>query len=175
MASAYDMMTKHFLYTRRLDGSRGDHCGLNFQQFSENTNAMREICPQYQCCPFLGNLGSFVPAFIDLHINDQSHCVFLANGDPLVDFIGRSELMDEDWALVLENINRLAGTDFQVETVDNPNGHGGHGTGGVEHGCQNGSLLNMFDSTTLFNIAQQYASDVLMYGFSASGLAPAAE
>lgn len=97
--SAYDMMTKHFL--RRRSGSKGkemgEKCGLTLSSFTQDTNNMRKLCPREDCCTWIPPTVGFVPAFIDLHINDQAHCVFLSDGRSLVDFVGRTEHIDQVW------------------------------------------------------------------------------
>jgi hypothetical protein len=70
------------------------------QAFSEDANSMRQLCPIDQCCVFSEGRKSWLPYFLDEHISDQSHCVFLPNGKSMVDFIGVAESVDADWPAV---------------------------------------------------------------------------
>ena len=71
------------------------------QDFAQNTNNMMELCPKERCCAYIaGDLNAFKPHFVNNHISDQSHCVFLPGGESIVDFIGSSENLETDWATV---------------------------------------------------------------------------
>ena len=144
---------------------QGEPCGNTFLEFSENTNTMRELCPLEQCCTYISTMQQFVPHFTDLHINDQSHCVFLPGGESLVDYIGATESINEDWPAIVERINERAGTAFVAAPPTNPNGHGSAAAGGVENGCLSANAAANFNETTLRNIARQYAMDVVRYGY----------
>lgn len=61
---------------------------------------MRQLCPEEQCCVFIKARDYWLPHFLDEHISDQSHCVFLPGGESMVDFIGASESIDADWPAV---------------------------------------------------------------------------
>ena len=126
---------------------------------------MRELCPQEKCCSWVSGVGQFVPHFVDLHINDQSHCVFLPSGESLVDFVGATASIDEDWTTIVGEINDRVGTRFVPVAVTNPNGHGKPGQGNVENSCTDPEIMANFNETTLYNIASQYAMDVLRYGY----------
>jgi hypothetical protein len=96
---------------RRRTGKNNDipgaNCGLPFLDFSENTNSMRELCPAEGCCSFIGPpMNAWFPHFVDEHIGDQSHCVFLPGGESMVDYIGASETIDEDWPEVHCSLTR---------------------------------------------------------------------
>lgn len=75
-------------------------CGLPFVEYTENTDRMRELCPTERCCAYIAAKDRWVPHFVDVHIADQAHCMFLPDGSPLVDYIGASESLDEDWPQV---------------------------------------------------------------------------
>jgi hypothetical protein len=148
------------------DGSEpGDKCGTSFLSFSENSNVLRELCPTDECCTYIKKQDRWIPHFVDQHINDQSHCVFLPGGESLVDFVGSTERIQEDWPLVVEEINRRMGTEFTVGHVGNPNGHGNQTAGGIETVCENSLVKSYFNETTIFNIAIQYAMDIVRYGY----------
>ncbi|NJR43260.1 MAG: hypothetical protein HC767_11995 [Akkermansiaceae bacterium] len=70
------------------------------QEFAEDTNAMRELCPNEKCCSYIGFQNAWAPHFLDVHIQDQSHCVFLPGGESMVDYIGTSESVSADWQAV---------------------------------------------------------------------------
>lgn len=143
----------------------GEHCGNTFEDFAENSNSLRELCPQEDCCSYIKGLSSFMPHFVDVHINDQAHCVFLPAGEALVDYIGATATVDDDWVEIVASINKRAGTDFVAGPVSNPNGHGDAAKGKVENSCEFPEIMANFNKTTLYNIASQYAMDVLRYGY----------
>lgn len=71
-----------------------------------------------------------------MHVSDHAHCTFLPSGRPIVDFIGTTETLDEDWATIVGEVNRRAGTAFDASAgLSNPNGHGSKAQGGVENVC----------------------------------------
>ena len=70
------------------------------QDFAQNTNNMMQLCPKKKCCTYIKNQQAWASGFINMHISDQSHCVFLAGGESLVDFVGSSESIDTDWPAV---------------------------------------------------------------------------
>jgi hypothetical protein len=108
---------------------------------------MRRICDTESCCAYIGNMG-FVPGFVDIHIADQSHCTFLPNGEPVVDYIGVSENLSQDWGNIVAEINDRAGTDFAAQDPSNPNGVGGSSSGGVEHACTSEKVLQFMNDST---------------------------
>lgn len=158
-----------FLFKHKGDGSKGDRCGVDFQEFAKNSNVLSTICAKEQCCVYLARTGSFQPAYINEHINEQAHCVFVDNGDMVVDFIGRSEKINEDWPAVLESINRRSGSSFEVKVVATENQQTGLPKDpvpdSVQNNCSSDEFLNKFDSQTLYDIGHQYASDVVLFGF----------
>jgi hypothetical protein len=85
------------------------------QAFSEDANSMRQLCPNEQCCVFVEARNSWLPYFLDEHISDQSHCVFLPSGESMVDFIGASESVDYDWPAVRPNPRKFAAPLCAVE------------------------------------------------------------
>ena len=72
--------------------------------------------------------------------------------------------MEEDWPRILAEINKRAGTAFEAQPVTNPNGHGATGSH-VATDCELPEVREMFNETTLRNIARQYAMDIVRYGF----------
>lgn len=128
---------------------------------------MRRICAAESCCAYLPRRG-FLPVFVDSHISDQSHCVFLPNGDPVVDYIGFSEDLEGSWAAIVARINARAGTDFAAPAPRNTNGRGTAEAGGVKHSCVNGTAVaaaEVVTAGTAYAIAQQFAHDVVYLGY----------
>jgi hypothetical protein len=98
------------------------------------------------------------------HINDQSHCVFLPDGESVVDFIGATESIEGDWKAVLGEINKRAGTAFPAEVQQIvPRGTGRDISAGVLNTCESAS--RRLDDSIMFNIASQYAMDIDRYGY----------
>ena len=81
-------------------------------------------------------MKQFVPHFTDQHINDQSALRSLPGGESLVDYIGATATIEEDWKRIVGAINERAATTFVPGAVTNPNGHGGASGHGVETECQ---------------------------------------
>lgn len=129
-----------------------------------NSYNMRSICETEACCAHIPGRG-FVPSLVDTHIADQAHCVFLPNGDPLVDYIGAAEDLDPAWADIVTAINAVAGTAFEAESVKNPNGRGPQEDGGVRHTCASQNVLSKMTEEAAQAIAQQYALDVVSLGY----------
>jgi hypothetical protein len=143
----------------------GDACGNTFLEFSKNSDSMRQLCPNEACCTYVKPLQRWVPSFVDVHINDQSHCVFLPGGESLVDYIGATETIEDDWVEIVAAINKRTGLKIVAKAMTNPNGMGQKANGGIEHGCMMPDVRALFNGTTLRNIARQYAMDVLRYGY----------
>jgi hypothetical protein len=143
----------------------GGPCANTFLQFTENSNSLRELCPHDDCCSYVSEHGQFVPHFTDLHINDQAHCVFLPGGESLVDYVGSTATIAQDWTAIVGAINARAGTAFVAAPVTNPNGYGGADGHGQETVCSAPDVRANLNETTLRNIARQYAMDVVRYGF----------
>ena len=142
----------------------GAHCGTTFLEYSRNSDTLRQLCLRESCCAYIPALSRFVPHFIDQHINDQAHCVFLPGGDSLVDYIGATSTIEEDWPRIVAEINHRAGTAFVPQPITNPNGHG-KSASRVATDCELPEVREMFNETTLRNIARQYAMDIVRYGF----------
>jgi hypothetical protein len=75
----------------------GEPCGLPFPEYTADSLALKDICHDQGCCPYVNAQERFIPAFIDQHVSDQAHCVFLPGGESLVDFIGSTENIEDDW------------------------------------------------------------------------------
>lgn len=160
MISAFNFLTKRHLMLRPGQSQLAPTkpCAGSFELFSQDSNHLRSICPKERCCAYVQGHG-FVPAFVDEHINDQSHCVFLSNGDATVDFVARAERLNEDWPVILQHINRRAGSSLQSAGVAVQNRSG-------PNACEEMSgVLDNFSEAEMHGIASQYAMDMMRYGY----------
>lgn len=146
-----------------------ERCGIDFLDFTEDVYRMRTICETQQCCSYVKPIKAFKPGFVDAHISDHAHCMFLPDGDPIVDYIGASEAFDDAWADVVAEINRRVGTTFVARKAKKMNSKA---SGGVDAtatqaaGCGGEHALLYLNATTATNIAQQFALDVVRLGFA---------
>ena len=165
--SAFDMMNTLFLYERQGEFGEdvGEHCHITLAEYAENSNNMRTICPAKGCCPYIPEYNRWVPWFIDQHINDQAHCTFTPSGESMVDFIGRSEEMETDWAEFMAVVNSKRNTDFKPAELNNANGHGSAENKGVQHACATSETKEMLGPEVMRAIAMQYASDLHLFKF----------
>ena len=123
---------------------------------------MHELCAKHKCCPWLPPTQSFAPGFVGLHVSDQSHCVFMPGGESIVDFIGATERIDDDWAAIVQHINERAGTHFRAVSPSMINGRGPLTSVEASSGCKANAKLS---EEAKQNIAQQYAQDVVRFGY----------
>ncbi|NJR43261.1 MAG: hypothetical protein HC767_12000 [Akkermansiaceae bacterium] len=65
----------------------------------------------------------------------------------------------------MERINERSGSTFEAKPVGNPNGRGNADTNGVANACGVERTRRLFNETTLYNIASQYARDVISFGY----------
>lgn len=144
----------------------GEKCGLPFEKFAEDAYNMRAICETEACCAHIPARG-FVPGLVDAHIADQAHCVYLPNGDALVDYIGAAEDLDAAWVDIVAAINDRAAASFEALPVKNPNGRGPAEDGGVRHTCDGDNVLSMITRENAYALARQYAHDVVTLGYAA--------
>lgn len=126
---------------------------------------MRTICTKEDCCAHIPSRG-FLPGLVDSHIADQAHCIFLPNGDPLVDYIGTAEDLDAAWADIVAAINDRAGTSFEALPVKNPNGRGPAEDGGVQNTCSSDKVLSVITQESAYSLARHYALDVIALGYA---------
>lgn len=92
----------------------GEKCGLPFKEFTRNTHELRRLCSSEDCCAYVREREKWHPQFVDVHITDQSSCTFLPDGESLVDYIGTTETLNDDWHLV-RNLILTAHCVFVVE------------------------------------------------------------
>lgn len=141
------------------------HCGLPFLDYSNDVFAMRRICERDDCCAYIRRAARWVPNFVDAHVADHGHCMFLPDGEPLVDYIGASEAFDDAWADIVTEINRRAGTSFVVAPTKSMNGHVNATTGASEHACSGARVMQFYNETTARNVARQFALDIVRLGY----------
>lgn len=141
-----------------------ERCGIEFVEFTEDVYSMRRICESRRCCSYVKPISAFKPGFIDAHISDHSHCMFLPGGEPLVDYIGASEAFDDAWADIIAEINRRVGTQFVARKAKKMNSKATSGEAGG--GCAGEHALRFLNATTATNIARQFALDVVRLGFA---------
>eukprot|EP01023_Acetabularia_acetabulum_P031399 TRINITY_DN29505_c0_g1_i7.p1 TRINITY_DN29505_c0_g1~~TRINITY_DN29505_c0_g1_i7.p1 ORF type:complete len:315 (+),score=33.31 TRINITY_DN29505_c0_g1_i7:1-945(+) len=129
-ASAYFMMSKHFLKNPKLQ-----KCAPEFQNFCRDPYKLKEMCDVYTqqkwqkqvqnyqnisnnnydndnnnhdedlpCCCIVNDL--LYQDFLDQHFMPQAPCVFDNNGNSMVDFVGRLEFYEEDLGVILSELNR---------------------------------------------------------------------
>jgi Sulfotransferase family len=147
----------------------GDVCGPEWQEYAANSNSLSKVCETQDCCAWVPQYQKFMPLFTDLHIMDQSHCVFDSEGRTMVDFIGASETLDEDWATVLNEINRRMGTKFeaaQLQAANTRMAHTGEGPKITEakKECSMGKYPHL-DAVSTRNIGLQYSMDAVKFGY----------
>lgn len=134
---------------------------MAFADFARDTNKMRELCGADHCCAYNPAAKKWQPSFVDEHVNAQAHCMFLPDGSSMVDFVGRSEHVDEDWAELLQHIGRRSGRQVTARPVKRVNaGRGATSAGGAGAACA-AQLRPELNETTMRGIAEQYARDVL--------------
>lgn len=80
----------------------GDKCGMDFSEFAKNAHQLATLCNTEQCCPYIQQRKKWNPAFVDVHITDQSSCTFVPDGESIVDYIGTTETLNDDWKQVID-------------------------------------------------------------------------
>eukprot|EP00892_Ulva_mutabilis_P003113 jgi/Ulvmu1/12802/UM097_0031.1 len=163
--SAYTMFSRGVL---RKVGDPGvpqtERCGMGFQEYTEDAYRLRSICDTHQCCAYVGTISAFKPGFVDAHISDHSHCMFLPGGEPLVDYIGASEAFDDAWTDIVAEINRRTGSAIKARKPKKLNSKASGGL--VAGGCGGEHALEFYNATTATNVARQFALDVVRLGFA---------
>eukprot|EP00892_Ulva_mutabilis_P000786 jgi/Ulvmu1/10708/UM067_0034.1 len=163
--SAYTMFNSHFLFRDPLsvETHPTERCGVPFEAFSGDAYRLRQVCEAEACCAYVG--GKRTPGFVDIHIADQAHCAFLPSGEPFVDYIGASEILNASWRDIVAGINERAGTAFEARDPENPNGNGGEQSGGVAHTCTSEKVLQHYGAEQVRGVAMHYAVDVVRFGY----------
>lgn len=168
LASAYFMFSERFLFSPNTAQRRPlphERCTIPFLDFTANSYNLVTACAAHQCCVYIALLGWSQP-FIGGHVNEQSHAVYDADGHSMVDFVGRTEEFDADWAELLQHLGARLGTALQYIKPEVANA-GVTSTAGRP--CPSDLQRRIFNATTLGNIAWQYALDVHRFGFLKAG------
>jgi hypothetical protein len=138
----------------------GNECYVHFADYAVNSRVLVQGCDTRDCCPYVQAFKMFAPQFTLQHLNDQSHCVFLPGGESLVDFVGATESVEEDWARVVQEINNRMGTTFV------PGIMGRHNVGQGDAGQTScASAMKFLNETSISNIAWQYSMDIVRFGY----------
>ena len=166
-ASAFTFMHEGFLFKKNeLHIGNNDppteKCSIPFLEFTMNSYALEAACMKQECCAYITNTREWAPGFISLHIGDQAHSVFTASGKSMVDYIGRSEHMLEDWAEIIAHINTRENTTFPTDAAAVLNKQN---RGVDDSNCLGDSYARMYNTTTAENVARHYSVDVVRFGF----------
>ena len=169
IVSAYKMMSQKYLVMREgPDGTDvGEPCSVSFLTYTQNTNSLRSDCQIRGCCIYIAVYKQWIPWFIAAHINDQSHAVFSGDGGSMVDFIGRTENIEEDWNEMLLEFNERMNTSFEpmVFTLVNQADDTQEQAAKTELCPGHESLRSYLNETTMFNIAKQYSRDLVLFDY----------
>ena len=161
MISSYNMMCDRHLRIRDAQGNPGERCNIEFDKFARNPHAIVDACSKHDCCPW--HKERWNDHFIPGHINAQSHVVFTSTGQSMVDFIGRTENMQEDWAEFLHVLNAHAGTQFVPRKMREA--YPTHNNAGRYVECL-GRPVRFVDEASVRHIGMQFAMDVKAFGFT---------
>eukprot|EP00892_Ulva_mutabilis_P002461 jgi/Ulvmu1/12215/UM086_0004.1 len=108
--STYSMFHKDFLF-QKPDGPGAEHelipterCGVTFDDFARDVGTLLDACEHGDCCTFVPARGTWWPEFVNIHVGDHSHCMFLPNGEPLVDYVGLTEFFDAAWVDIMNTL-----------------------------------------------------------------------
>ena len=108
-------------------------------------------------------------------MNDQSHLVFTVDGKSMVDYIGRTEHINDDWVEVVEHISERSGLHTTVREVPvlNPT-VAIPAVVGKYVGCI-GQTVRHLDVDSVRVLALMYARDVFLFDFRTYTPTPALE
>ena len=165
MVSIYNMMSSKYLYLRAGEDGKtvGDHCSIPFLRFSEDTNQLRSECHARGCCVYIPEYKQWIPWFVAAHVNDQSHAVFTTSGSSMVDFVGRTENIDEDWAALLKHFKRR--NHARLRSMKFTSRKQTASTNSTEQCFGFDAISKMLSNTTMSNIARQYSRDLVLFGY----------
>ena len=107
-----------------------------------------------------------MPGLVDTYIADQAHCVFLPNGDPIVDYIGSAEDLDVAWAGIVAGINGRAGTAFEAVPLERYKGSHVAEDGVVENLCGSAMAAAVITHESAYSLARHYALDIAVFGYA---------
>ena len=82
------------------------------------------------------------------------------DGRSMVDYIGRSESLSEDWVEIVSYVSTAIGRIYTASEIKNPNGYKNN----VENKCRSNKMNHMYNGKVQL-LADQYAADVVMLGY----------
>ena len=173
MVSAYLMFTRRFLHIRDPHNlkKKGPQCTLPFPEFATDVYALARICSTRQCCAYIkGTKNAFVTRFPNAHVTQQAHSVFTTDGRLIVDYIGRTENISDDWMeitkLIAENSGMNVGSVPMVHmnTRSTPD----DAPEETQHACLSEDIvsLGIVNQTTVREITLQFAMDMELLQFT---------
>ena len=112
-------------------------------------------------CRFLDN-------FVNAHVTQQSHLIFNTRGESAVDYIGRTEMLAEDWSEIIAIVRERTGLnvpDSAMPPSRSPPTTEALSSG--QHPCLSEKVaeLEQLDPLTSHAIAMQHAMDVTLLGY----------
>lgn len=114
-------------------------------------------------------LQVFDPLWADKHTLDQAHCVFDAEGAPLVDWWGTSENFDADWQGIVAEIGRRAGEPtLRAETGGVANARTSWAADAAPASSSEACSLERYahlDAAAVRAIGLQYSMDAVRFGY----------
>ena len=127
-----------------------------------------QICEDARCCVYIPKQDKWPPDFAGMHITDQAQAVFAPDGRSMVDYIGRTEHLQQDWEEIVAEINRRSGANFKAAQLENENPTTEIVDGADESvpPCMLGTYAKMYSNSALLrNVMVQYAADVERFGY----------
>ena len=149
----------------------GEACHIPFSRFSTDVILLRNICYLENCCTYIARAyNKFLENFPAAHLSQQSHTVFMPDGRSFVDYIARTEEIAVDWVEVVAKIQERSGIPVQMVQIHRTNAHhlsDADVAGGDAIKCFHPDVYarNLLNATTLFQIAQQFSTDMVQFGF----------
>ena len=158
------------LYTRTENSEApGEACSITFPAFASDSFRMRDICDSHGCCVYIAAMNTWVVDFVNAHISQQAHLVFTPAGESIVDYIGRTENIQDDWAEIVANIQTRSGLDVGTVAMENVNGR--HTAIEVppeeQHPCLPADRVQMkvLEPPAILAITLQHALDFRLFSF----------
>lgn len=105
-----------------------EHCGVPFLDFTEDVGRIFDACEEEECCSYIEPRGTWWPQFVNIHLGDHSHCMFLPTGGHAVDYIGLTESFDESWDDVLGEVSRRLNMSQPLQVRLPEHAHSGNAT-----------------------------------------------
>ena len=169
MASAFQFLeSRHLHYMVSKEEGPGERCKGDFSNFALDPRSLIQGCKERNCCAYINEIQDWNSNFIQLHISDQAHGVFRPDGLSFVDYIGRTEHVNDDWRDILESINNRSGASMPFKPVlllnpvrkplSSP-------TPEVGFSCLSDRYSDLYTPETMAGVARYYAVDIVRFGF----------